>query len=77
MLLQIPMIFQSHDITIGQGIWCGVFFIITGGLGMAAVSKPSDCSIITLMVFSIISAVTAVARMVFDVFGASSPWRWV
>jgi len=77
-VLQIPLIFQSH-IHILQGIWCGLFFIMTGGLGMAAASKPSDCSIITLMVFSIISAVMAVARMVFDALGAddaNSPWRY-
>merc|ERR1719394_905362 len=77
-ILQIPLIFQTH-IHILQGIWCGLFFIITGGLGMAAAIKPSDCSIITLMVFSITSAVLAVARMVFDALGASDasyPWRY-
>merc|ERR1719277_2523419 len=68
-ILQIVLIFGPHLSTIGQGIWCGVFFIITGGLGMAAANKPSDCSIITLMVLSIISAVMAVPHMVFDGFG--------
>ena len=81
MLLQIIAIFLSH-IHIGQGIWCGVFFIITGGLGMAAANNPSDCSIITLMVFSIISAVMGVPHMVLDAIGAfvasNAPfWRWV
>jgi len=76
-ILQIPLIFQPH-IHIGQGLWCGVFFIITGGLGIAAASKPSDCSIISLMVFSIMSAVMAVPRMVFDAIGADDgrPWRY-
>jgi len=67
-ILQILVMLRSHSI--GQGIWCGVFFIITGGLGVAAARKPSDCSIIALMVFSITSAVLAVPRMVFDAFGA-------
>ena len=80
MLLQIVLIFLSRQIPYpfaryGQGIWCGVFFIITGGLGMAAANKPSDCSIITLMVLSIISAAMAVPHMVFDGIGASSPWE--
>ena len=79
MLLQIVLIFGPYYgyAAIAQGIWCGVFFIITGGLGMAAANKPSDCSIITLMVLSIISAVMAVPHMVFDEFGASFPWGWV
>jgi len=67
-ILQILVMLRSHSI--GQGIWCGVFFIITGGLGVAAARKPSDCSIIALMVFSITSAVLAVPRMIFDAFGA-------
>ena len=88
MLLQIVLIFLSPNIrrinqlaTIGQGIWCGVFFIITGGLGMAAANNPSDCSIITLMVFSIISAVLGVPHMFFDALGAvlvqSTPHSYV
>jgi len=72
-ILQIPLLFKSHYVINGQGIWCGVFFIITGGLGIAAASKPSDCSNLTLMVFSIISALMAVPRMGFDAFGISSP----
>merc|ERR1712018_1017472 len=72
-ILQIIAIFLSH-IHIGQGIWWGVFFIITGGLGVAAANKPSNCSIITFMVFSIISAVMAVPDMVFDAFCATAPF---
>merc|ERR1712018_670567 len=77
-ILQMVLIFGPYYgfTAIAQGIWCGVFFIITGGLGMAAANKPSDCSIITLMVLSIISAVMAVPHMVFDGIGASSPWRY-
>jgi len=77
-ILQMVMIFGPYYgfAAIAQGIWCGVFFIITGGLGMAAANKPSDCSIITLMVLSIISAVMAVPHMVFDGIGASSPWGY-
>ena len=85
MLLQIVLIclprVDPYYSAIGQGIWCGVFFIITGGLGMAAANNPSDCSIMTLMVFSIISAVMGVPHMVLDALGAvlvqSYPWRWV
>jgi hypothetical protein len=42
----------------GQGISCGVFFIITGSFGMAARNK-NRCLIITFMVLSIISAIAA------------------
>ena len=78
MLLQIVIgFFLSRYGTVGQGIWCGVFFLLTGGLGVSAANKPSQCSVITVMVFSIISAVMAVPHMVFDAFGAFSPWGWV
>jgi len=56
---------------IGHGIWCGAFFIVTGGLGMAAAKKPTNCSVIALMVFSILSAVMSIPHMTIDGIGAA------
>jgi len=51
---------------IGQGIWCGLFFVINGGLGIAVTKKPSKCKIIALMVFSILSAVMSYPHLYLD-----------
>ena len=41
---------------VGTGIWCGIFFALSGVFGAIASSKPSFGWIVTFMVFSIISA---------------------
>lgn len=68
---------RHHYSAVGQGIWCGVFFLLTGGLGVSSANKPSQCSIITVMVFSILSACMAVPHMTLDgIFaGEISSWR--
>lgn len=69
--------YDGYFAHIGQGIWCGAFFIVTGGLGMAAAKKPTNCSVITLMVFSILSALWSIPHMTIDGIGAvdySSRW---
>ncbi|XP_018668375.2 membrane-spanning 4-domains subfamily A member 8 [Ciona intestinalis] len=44
----------------GAGIWCGIFFLITGILGfLASKSKNSRCLVIATMVLSIMSSVMA------------------
>jgi len=41
---------------IGEGIYCGVFFIIAGGLGILASRKPTTCCISAFMTLSIIAS---------------------
>ena len=41
---------------VGAGIWCGIFFALSGVFGTIASRKPSFGWIVTSMVFSIISA---------------------
>merc|ERR1719471_960795 len=82
-ILQITLIawpaeryYYNYLSRIGQGIWCGVFFVLTGGLGVSAAQKPSTCGIVTLMVFSIISACMAVPHMTIDGIGIGEhSWR--
>ena len=48
--------YYSGTAPIGQGIWCGVFFGISGLVGILAGYKPSTCSILTSMILSIVAA---------------------
>ena len=57
---------------IGQGIWCGIFPTIVGGVGIASAKKPSKCIIIALMVLSILSAVMTIPNLTFDSMGVAS-----
>ena len=42
--LQIALIANNDaHLSAGAGIWCGVFFGISGGLGTLAACKPSSC----------------------------------
>ena len=54
---------------IGQGIWCGIFPTVAGGLGIASAKNPSTCIINALMVLSILSAAMAIPKLTFDGFG--------
>merc|ERR1712241_957435 len=81
-ILQITLIalpseryYYNYFARIGQGIWCGVFYIVAGGLGVSAAKKPNNCSIISLMVFSILAACMAVPHMTIDGIGAGEG-RW-
>jgi len=56
---------------VGQGIWSGIFFLIAGSIGIWAAKKPSQCSIITLMVMSIVSACMSIPHIVLDSIGLS------
>jgi len=61
--IQIPMAY------VGQGIWCGLFSVLTGALGISTAKKPSLCKIIALMVLSILSAVMSFPHMWLDAMG--------
>ena len=54
---------------VGQGIWCGMFSVLTGSLGISTANKPSICKIIALMVLSILSAVMSFPHMWLDAMG--------
>jgi hypothetical protein len=34
---------KPKEFEIGIGIWCGLIYAISGGLGLAAVRRPSKC----------------------------------
>lgn len=55
----------------GQGIWCGIFFLIAGSIGIWAAKKPSQCSIVTMMVMSIVSACMSIPHIVMDSIGVA------
>jgi len=54
---------------IGQGIWCGIFPTVVGGVGIASAKKPSKCNIIALMVLSIVSAAMTIPNLTLDGIG--------
>ena len=63
---------------IGAGIWCGIFFGLSGFFGMLAGRKPSYSSIVTFMVFSIIAASFCMPLLITSSIGAASSrhcWR--
>jgi len=81
MLFQIAMIcmaqgsrrsYRHYIAFIGQGIWCGIFPTIAGGVGIASAKKPSKCVIIALMVLSILSAAMTIPNLTFDSMGVAS-----
>jgi len=81
-ILQICLIgiHDSYYFTIsyvGAGLWCGFFFGISGGIGLIAAQRPSNCTLIAYMVLSIISALFALPLLAFAGigFGASRRGR--
>ena len=55
---------------VGPGLWCGVFFALSGVFGSVASIKPSFGWIVTFMVFAIISASLCLPLLVISSFGA-------
>ena len=53
----------------GIGIWCGVIFCISGMFGITVSLRPSSGTIISFMVFSIISAVFCFFFLIFSLVG--------
>lgn len=81
MLFQIALIcmaqgsrrsYRHYMAFIGQGIWCGIFPTIAGGVGIASAKKPSKCVVIALMVLSILSAAMTIPNLTFDSMGVAS-----
>ena len=44
----------------GQGIWCGIMFVITGGLGIASSRHPSSSKITLYKAFSAVSIISSI-----------------
>ena len=49
---------------VGTGIWTGLFFAISGGVGLVASQRPSYCLVTAFMVMSIISTLFAIPLIV-------------
>ncbi len=56
----------------GSGFWCGGFFLTAGIFGLAAARRKTNASIISLMVFSSISAMLALVLMALSAVGITS-----
>jgi len=72
------VIFAISYYTIGDsgvGIWGGIFYAFTGAFGLLSVKKPSLCSIVTLMVFSILSACMSVPYLTMSSIGINERYR--
>lgn len=69
---------SSNGMYIGHGFWSGVFFIITGSLGMSAGRTKTRCKIIAFMTTCILSACCATPLLAISVIGAviATPIRY-
>ena len=51
----VALCIDAYLAEVGHGIWCGIFFILTGAFGIAAGKTRTMCPIITFMVLSIVA----------------------
>merc|ERR1712055_725014 len=65
------LLFSSrlHVGVFGTGIWSSVFFIISGSLSICSGKNTNSCLIISTMVMSIISAISAGILIIFSAIG--------
>eukprot|EP00092_Neocalanus_flemingeri_P058913 GFUD01070311.1.p1 GENE.GFUD01070311.1~~GFUD01070311.1.p1 ORF type:complete len:248 (-),score=59.47 GFUD01070311.1:13-756(-) len=54
---------------VGTGIWSSVFFFISGGLSIGSARKGNSCLVISTMVMSIFSAISAGILVIFSGLG--------
>jgi len=59
--------YYSYHIITGEGIYCGIFFIIAGILGVVASRKSTTCNISAFLVLSIIASLFAATQFIFSV----------
>lgn len=57
---------------LGAGIWTGIFFLITGGLGMLAAKNKTTGFITAFMIMSILSSIAALYLLVVESIAAAS-----
>merc|ERR1712055_266287 len=60
---------RLHVGVFGTGIWSSVFFIISGSLSICSGKNTNSCLIISTMVMSIISAISAGILIIFSAIG--------
>merc|ERR1711915_461159 len=60
---------RFHYGLFGTGIWSSVFFFISGGLSVCSGKNPNSCLVISTMVMSIFSAISAGILIIFSSFG--------
>ena len=53
----------------GTGLWTSVFFFISGGLSICSGKKPNSCLVISTMVMSIFSSISAGVLIIFSSLG--------
>jgi len=52
----------------GEGIYCGVFFVIAGCIGLLASRKPSTCNISAFLTLSILASLFSAAQIILASF---------
>jgi len=62
-------VYRFHVGVFGTGIWSSVFFIISGSLSICSGKNTNSCLIISTMVMSIISAISAGILVIFSALG--------
>merc|ERR1719229_238292 len=59
--------YYSRHVITGEGIYCGIFFLIAGILGVVAGRKSTTCNISAFLVLSIIASLFAATQFIFSV----------
>ena len=70
-VLQMIVISNAHGFSayIGTGFWTGIFFGISGGIGILVFQRPSHCNITAFMVMNIISSFFCIPLLTFAAIG--------
>ena len=61
LLLILKSGYQSYEEpfnTVGEGLFCGMMFLITGGIGVSSTKNTTSCKISAFLVLSILSALS-------------------
>merc|ERR1711962_172912 len=68
-VMQMIVISTGEGDHFGTGFWTGIFFGISGGIGVLISQRPSHCNIIAFMVMNIFSSLFCIPLLVFAAFG--------
>ncbi|ELT93110.1 hypothetical protein CAPTEDRAFT_223887 [Capitella teleta] len=69
-IFHIPtIVYHFGTFMIGHGIWCGIFYIIAGGLTLGAVKNKNKCMIVASLTLSIIASVAASVQVSLGIVG--------
>ena len=61
--------YQAFSAHIGTGFWTGIFFGISGGIGILVFQRPSHCNITAFMVMNIFSSLFCIPLLTFAIIG--------